>query len=292
MVKLATARDFRNYGPGGARNKWEYINAGLFFFSGILLIGGFTAQFSAIPLHLKSGLALVLIGVLIVLFLNAHDFVAHMAGIDWRVGLVEYDQQLALVEFAVPIVNIIGSVLLFIGVLFFEIQMDRGYIYKLEKHGLNLIMTGPLLWLIGSIGSMCQVYDRANGHVQILQKSVQLPLLMGSLLFLVGAIVNWIRVHKSSGSSFKMLDKNWAWFCLSGSILFFIGGFLNLLKVFKMQQMEGMRLERLRGGAHERLGREREGQVPLIIDENMSENRRKKLFRTPYKDVLVGSSQA
>lgn len=42
---------------------------------------------------------------------------------------------------------------------------------------------------------------------------------------------------------------------------------MNVVKVFKMQQIDGLRLEKLRGGAHERLMREREGNVPLIIEE-------------------------
>lgn len=123
MVKLATVRDFRIYGPGGARDKWEYINAGLFLFSIILLIGGFLAQLSSVPLYVKSGLALLLIGLLIISLVNVHDWIAHLVGIDWRVGLAEYDLQLALVEIAQPVVNFVGSMLFFIAVLFFEIEV-------------------------------------------------------------------------------------------------------------------------------------------------------------------------
>ncbi|KAJ3686258.1 hypothetical protein LUZ61_015422 [Rhynchospora tenuis] len=207
MVKLSSARDFRIYGPGGASDKWEYINAGLFLFSGILLIGGFLAQFSSIAFHVKSGLALVLISLLLISLVNVHDWIAHLAGIDWRLGLAEYDQQLALVEIVLPMVNAVGCVLFFVAVLFFEIE-----------------------------------------------------------------------------------DKSWAWFGLFGSILLFIGGLMNLVKVFKMQQMDRSGLERLRGGARERLHREREGQVPLL-DDSDTESRRKPV-RKPYKDVLVESSQA
>jgi hypothetical protein len=80
-----------------------------------------------------------------------------------------------------------------------------GYIYKLEKHGLNLLIAGPVLWLVGSIGNICQVYDRANWHIQILQVSVQVPLLMGSFLFVVGSIVNCIAMHRLADHSSKML---------------------------------------------------------------------------------------
>jgi hypothetical protein len=123
MVKLATARDFRTYGPGGAREKWEYINAGLFVFSTILLIGGFLAQFASIPLYVKSGLTLVLISLLIISLVNVHDWIAHLAGTDWRFGLAEYDQQFALVEIALPVVNAVGSLLFFVAVLFFDIEV-------------------------------------------------------------------------------------------------------------------------------------------------------------------------
>lgn len=87
---------------------------------------------------------------------------------------------------------------------------------------------------------------------------------------------------------------------------------MNVVKVFKMQQMDGLGLEKLRGGAQERLSREREGRIPLILEEN---TRRKKPVvhpreetrpvpvpvpvqapaplpvPTPYKDVLL-SNQA
>ncbi len=62
-----------------------------------------------------------------------------------------------------------------------------------------------------------------------------------------------------------MQGRSWGWFCVSGSLLFVAAGLLNLLKVFKMQQMDGRGLEKLRGGAQERLNREREGKVPLIL---------------------------
>ena len=67
-------------------------------------------------------------------------------------------------------------------------------------------------------------------------------------------------------SGLWMQGRSWAWFCLSGSLLFLAGGVLNLLKVFKTQQMGGRGMEKLRGGAQERLAMEREGKVPLILD--------------------------
>ena len=80
---------------------------------------------------------------------------------------------------------------------------------------------------------------------------------------------------------------------------------MNLVKVFKMQQGDGnLRLEKLRGGAQERLAHEREGQVPLILEDQrrrrrQAEEETAKLaaapephISTPYKDVLIGQTQA
>jgi len=79
-----------------------------------------------------------------------------------------------------------------------------------------------------------------------------------------------------------------------GSALLFVGGLMNVVKVFKMQQPNELRLEKLRGGAQERLVREREGQLPLIIEENLTTRKlpvaepKIPVVSTPYKDVLLG----
>ncbi|XP_058095993.1 uncharacterized protein LOC131241257 isoform X2 [Magnolia sinica] len=271
MVKLATARESRLYGPRLMRNQWEYVNAGLYVFASFLLVGGFTAQLSGSDA--KSGLVLLLIGLAIIAAVNVHDLLAHMAGIDYRWSLMGLDIQLALVEFAVPLVKAVGSMLIFLGILFLLIQKEKGYDFRLEKHALSLLIAGPALWVIGSIHNSSQIYERADGHVQILQKGVQIPFLMGSLLFLVGGALNRHGYIELMHHGIKLL-------------------------VFKMQQMDGVRLEKLRGGAQERLIREREGQVPLILED---QRRRTKLTQepqqprsvpvsTPYKDVLIGQS--
>lgn len=114
-----------------------------------------------------------------------------------------------------------------------------------------------------------------------------------------------------------MQSEDWMLFGLFGSLLLFIGGLMNVVKVFKMQQMSGLRLEKLRGGAQDRLIQEREGQMPLLIEEQRrrrqssveegqmpllveEQSRRKKapvkeitsttIAPTPYKDVLVGQA--
>ena len=59
MVKLASAREARMYGPRLSRNRVEYMNAGLYVFATAVLLGGFVAELSKEP---KSGLVLLLIG--------------------------------------------------------------------------------------------------------------------------------------------------------------------------------------------------------------------------------------
>ncbi|XP_031257092.1 uncharacterized protein LOC116115088 [Pistacia vera] len=297
MVKLASARESRIYGPRLSRNRAEYTNAGLYVFATIVLLTGFAAEFSWEP---KSGLVLLLIASALMMVVNAHDLLAHLAGFDYRFPLMEFDVQLALVEFAVPVVQILGSLLLFLGILFLFIQKVKGFgFFKLEKHALNMLIAGPVLWVLGSIHNLCQIYERADGHVQILQQSVQLPFLMGSLLLMVGAIINCREQARQMHHGLDLLGSTWVWLGIGASILFFVGGITNVVKVFKMQQLNVLRLEKLRGGAQERLVQEREGHVPLIIEE---QQRIKKPAApvaagetepaivgspTPYKDVLV-----
>ena len=61
--------------------------------------------------------------------------------------------------------------------------------------------------------------------------------------------------------------RSWAWLCLVGSLLWLAAALLNVLKVFMMHQSDALRLEKLRGGAQERLSRDSEGRVPLNWEE-------------------------
>ena len=122
MVKLASARESRMYGPVQTRNRAEYMNAGLYVFATVMLLGGFVAQFSMEP---RSGLVVILIGLGLIIIVNVHDLVAHLAGIDYRLfSLMEHDLQLGLVEFAVPVVQSIGTLLSFLAILFIFIQVS------------------------------------------------------------------------------------------------------------------------------------------------------------------------
>lgn len=108
------------YGPRLARNRSEYMNAGLYIFATILLVSGLAAQLSREP---KSGLVVMLIALGLMVIVNVHDLLAHLAGIDYRFSLMEHDMQLVLVEFAVPVVQSIGTVLYFLAILFLFIQV-------------------------------------------------------------------------------------------------------------------------------------------------------------------------
>lgn len=64
-----------------------------------------------------------------------------------------------------------------------------------------------------------------------------------------------------------MQGKSWVWFGFLGSLMLLIGGLGNLLKV-KMQEIDGIQLEKLRGGVQDWLVQEREGRAaraPLIL---------------------------
>ncbi|XP_065868494.1 uncharacterized protein [Euphorbia lathyris] len=300
MVKLASAREIRMYGPRLGRNRAEYMNAGLYVFATIVLTGGFAAIFSMEP---RSGLVLLCIALALIVVVNLHDLIAHLTGIDYRLRLMEFDAQLGLVEFAVPVVQIFGALLFFLGIFFLFLQEEKGYgFFKFEKHALNMLIAGPVLWLVGSIHNSCQIYERAGGHVQILQESVQIPFLMGSLLFLVGAVLNILEQPGVDFHGLQLLSRRFVWMGICGSLMLFTGGLTNVVKVFKMQQIDGLRLEKLRGGAQEQLINEREGLTPLIPGGD-EERRRKMIIEeiravptatptpTPYKDVLLSQQQ-
>ncbi|KAF2315502.1 hypothetical protein GH714_039955 [Hevea brasiliensis] len=226
MVKLASCAREQNVRTKAESNRAEYINAGLYLFATIVLIGGFAAEFSMEP---RSGLVLVFIALALIMFVNLHDLVAHLAGIDYRLPLMGYDPQLALVEFAVPVVQALGALLLFLGIFFLFLQEEKGYGYfKLDKHALNMLIAGPALWpRAGWVGPSWGTTIGKN--------------------------------HGMDGHLWEHFAVYW--------------GINECGKVFKMQQIDGLRLEKLRGGAQESLMQQREGQLPLIADEQWRRQR-------------------
>lgn len=96
MVKLATAREIRTYGPRLGRSRAEYINAGLYLFATVVLIGGFTAiGFSLEP---RSGLVLILLALALITAVNVHDLVAHLAGIDYLYDIMIFECKKAILD--------------------------------------------------------------------------------------------------------------------------------------------------------------------------------------------------
>ncbi|KAL5230386.1 hypothetical protein ABZP36_029162 [Zizania latifolia] len=256
MVKLATAREARLYGPALAVRRWEYINAGMYVFAAALATqsaGG----------GARAALAVAAVALAIVAAVNAHDLAAHLAGVDCLVGLVRFDLQLGLVELLVPLLHELGCVLDVVGMALLLSQGDgAGYSHGREKHAANTLLAAAVLWLLGSVLNSCQVYERADGLAQLLQSSVQIPLLLGSLLFLVAAFVN--RRHVLNWHHELVLGGRWwAWVCLFGSLLWLVGALFNMLKVFMMHQSDALRPEKLRGGAQEWLRWDRQGRVLL-----------------------------
>uniref|UniRef100_A0ACD5TZ14 Uncharacterized protein n=1 Tax=Avena sativa TaxID=4498 RepID=A0ACD5TZ14_AVESA len=271
MVKLATAREARLYGPALSVRRWEYINAGAYVFATLLLSAGLTAlcmSSSDGGGGRAAGLGVAAAALVILAAVNAHDLGAHLAGVDCRVGLIRFDPQLGLVEFLVPALHAAGCVLAVVGLAFLlsQEQGDGGmHGHGRERHAADLLLAGALLWLLGSVLNSCQMYERADGRAQLLQSSVQVPILLGSLLFLVAAVLNRraVVLHhpRHHGGQFVFERRT---MCLVGSVLWVVAALFNVVKVFAMHQSDAPRLEKLRGGAQEWLSRDREGRVPLV----------------------------
>ncbi|KAF6986680.1 hypothetical protein CFC21_004409 [Triticum aestivum] len=261
MVKLATAREARLYGPALAVRRWEYINAGAYMFGTLLLATGLAALCASEggAGATDAGLAVAAVALAVVAAVNAHDLGAHLAGVDCRVGLARFDPQLGLVELLAPALHAAGCVLAIVGLALQLFSQGE----KLERRAADALLAGAVLWLLGSVLSSCQVYERADGRAQLLQSSVQVPVLLGSLLFLVAAALHRRREPTLAGKGESQSESE-GWISLCGSVLWVAGALFNVLKVFVMHQSDAPRLEKLRGGAQERLARDREGRVPLV----------------------------
>lgn len=64
-----------------------------------------------------------------------------------------------------------------------------------------------------------------------------------------------------------MQTYTWVWIDIIACLFLVVGGLTNVVKVVKMLQMDGIRLEKLRGGAQEQLIQEEDEQTPFLIDE-------------------------
>jgi energy-coupling factor transporter transmembrane protein EcfT len=116
MVKLASVRETRMYGPRRIRDQCEDANAGLYLVATLLLLVGCVLLLPGYHL-VTVGLYLVLVALILIVVVNLHDLYAQLAGFDFRLPLVTLDPQLALIEIAAPLVQALGGILYFIGTL-------------------------------------------------------------------------------------------------------------------------------------------------------------------------------
>ncbi|CAK9189897.1 unnamed protein product [Sphagnum troendelagicum] len=261
MVKLVSVRRTRLYGPAAWRDWWEYINAFVYLVATIVLLVGcillLPGRSSA-----KLGLILVLVALALLVIVNLHDLIAQLAGFDFSLPLLSLDPQLALIEILAPLLQVLGSILFFIGtILLLEVgrgKYDEKQAENLTNHAFRLIIGGSGLWMFGSILNVSQVYERVDMRVQFMQKMVSIPFLMSSTLFLVSGILGAgnfpyppavIKVRATA-----------VWIAITASSLLVLAAILNTKRVIELHQLAaaGGLLEPLRGGAQERLDLERE----------------------------------
>jgi hypothetical protein len=192
MVKLVSVRRTRLYGPAAWRDWWEYINAFVYLVATIVLLVGCILLLPG-RISAKLGLILVLVALALLVIVNLHDLIAQLAGFDFRLPSLSLDPQLALIEILAPLLQVLGSILFFIGtILLLEVgrgKYDEKEAENLTNHAFRLIIGGSGLWMFGSILNVSQVYERVDMRVQFMQKMVSIPFLMSSTLFLVCGIL-------------------------------------------------------------------------------------------------------
>ncbi|KAH9571971.1 hypothetical protein CY35_02G121800 [Sphagnum magellanicum] len=260
MVKLVSVRKTRLYGSGSWRDWWEYVNAFVYFVATIVLLGGCIMLLPG--RSTKLGLILALVALALLVIVNLHDLIAQLAGFDFRLSLLWLDPQLALIEILAPLVQVMGSILFFMGT-FSLLEVGRGKYDEKEaeevtNHAFRMIIGGSGLWMFGSILNASQVYERVDARVQFMQKMVSIPFLMSSTLFLVSGILGAGNfpyppaVIKARATA--------VWIAITASSLLVLAAVLNAIRVMELQQLAaaGGLLEPLRGGAQERLDIERE----------------------------------
>jgi hypothetical protein len=132
MVKLVSVRKTRLYGPGSWRDWWEYVNAFVYFVATIVLLGGCIMLLPG--RSTKLGLILALVALALFVIVNLHDLIAQLAGFDFRLSLLWLDPQLALIEILAPLVQVIGSILFFMGTFsLLEVSAVLSWNYRVEQ---------------------------------------------------------------------------------------------------------------------------------------------------------------
>ncbi|KAF8726848.1 hypothetical protein HU200_019328 [Digitaria exilis] len=224
MVKLATAREARLYGPGLTVRR---MNA----FAALLLAASLAAR------------AAVAVALAAVAAVNAHDLAAHLAGVDWLVGLADGAVRLPAGQLGLVESSLCRRWRC-------SVRAGAGYIsYGREKHAANMLLAAALLWLLGSVLNSCQVCCLLQSSVQVLNRRR----VSGSrgrepaVLVVRKPLERSARTMNARDSTSRPL----VWLCMLGSLLWLAAALLNALKVFMMHQSDGMRLEKLCGGVQE-----------------------------------------
>ncbi|KAL3679050.1 hypothetical protein R1sor_022006 [Riccia sorocarpa] len=276
MVKLASVRTTRLYGPGRNKDIWEDANAFGYLVSVLLMTAGTALLLPGY--NPTSGLWLILVGLVGVFVANIHDLYAQLAGFDFRLPLVTLDPQLALIEIAAPLVQCIGAIIYFLGGVLL-LRLARGDFDSFDQtvdvaaHANNLIIAAPCFWLLGSIHNAFQVYESAGAQVQVMQKGVTIPFVIGSTFLLVAGVNNAVHWPERAWRPAARVSVSYA---IVGAAFLLIGAVVNVVRVIQLQQIEqlGGTAEKLRGGAQEALVHEREREEwrrPLLEADRTTE---------------------
>ncbi|CAM6101936.1 unnamed protein product [Calypogeia fissa] len=296
MVKLASARGTRAYGPGESKDILEDINAFGYLVAAVLLTAGSVLLLPGYSA--AAGLWLILIGLVFIFLVNLHDLYANLAAVNFDFSLIGLDWQLAAIEIAAPIVQAIGAIVYFVGA-FLLLQIARGDYEEstagsVSVHTYRLLIAAPALWLLGSIQNSFQLYSDTELEVQAYQRGVTLPFVSGSLLLLLSGIVNvmsWPLVALHTAQMFA------ATLAIAGFALFLVAGVVNAVRVIKIQHTEqaGGHLEKLRGGAQEAVAQSEEEAgiyAPVPKDDHYTEIESGQGQRkNPYKENVVPAAR-
>ncbi|KAJ7299098.1 hypothetical protein O6H91_10G028900 [Diphasiastrum complanatum] len=294
MVKLASVRRNRQYGPPGSRDLSEVINAFLYVVATLMLLAGSIIQLPGLYVDNRIGLTLILISMVIIIAVNLHDLYAHLAAIGFRLRYLSFDRQMLLVEIAAPLVQSIGAIFFFVGT-FYLLKTSGGIYPGGGKRGTRgrlaywLLVAGPALWLLGSIHNASQVYEKANLQVQAYQGAVGIPFIIGSNLFLVSSILtiqSWPRPALGTVQAIT------AWFQIAASACWLIAAIMNSIKVIQVQQIErlGGELEPVRGLFEQERALLGEQQQEPFLEERAARRRAETVVPIPtYKEVAVHS---
>ncbi|KAH7290417.1 hypothetical protein KP509_30G047800 [Ceratopteris richardii] len=275
MVKLVAARTHRRYGPHGVQDAFEITNAVVYLVATIFFIGGMTCLLINFthPLQYKEahpGLILLAIAICLIILVNLHDILAHLAGIDFRLELLSYDPQLIFIEIAAPLVYVIGAVLYLIAIVFM-LQSKSLVQGRKEQAAVQLLVAGSVFWVLGSIHNACQLYSRSSPLVQFLQKAVYQPLLIASTLLLIGSVLwfkGWPNFILARSAQYGAITIG-----IIAAALMVLGAIINIFRVLYLRRLVGSYahapLDTLWGRAHEELEAASTSRLQPLLEQDI-----------------------